>query len=342
MSSNTSKNNSEELDLSLIAEKIKGIYHSGLISLYQIFNFFVKSWIILLVLIIVGATLGFIRTNDNPARETKLYVRINDNSGAIVYDALNQLQFKIQEKDSVLLEKKGFFKNSVYYIHSLEIEPLVNVLEIVDATETNNRNLETVMDQAQYEDELLTSEVFVPQYRYHKITLVGDYWSSQKTIDALMLYLNDNPVLIKQTDLIKESLAFRIARNFESITFMDSIFDTYGRPISELTKGTASQISMVDINVTNIHMLFDQKALLMKQNEKLQLQLLNQDKTVSLINKPMLSVKKSILDIKIITYPVILILLFVMVSMMRYYFQKAKNLSKLRNSSDTEPTEKIN
>ena len=342
MSSNTSKNNSEELDLSLIAEKIKGIYHSGLISLYQIFNFFVKSWIILLVLIIVGATLGFIRTNDNPARETKLYVRINDNSGAIVYDALNQLQFKIQEKDSVLLEKKGFFKNSVYYIHSLEIEPLVNVLEIVDATETNNRNLETVMDQAQYEDELLTSEVFVPQYRYHKITLVGDYWSSQKTIDALMLYLNDNPVLIKQTDLIKESLAFRIARNFESITFMDSIFDTYGRPISELTKGTASEISMIDINVTNIHMLFDQKALLMKQNEKLQLQLLNQDKTVSLINKPMLSVKKSILDIKIITYPVILILLFVMVSMMRYYFQKAKNLSKLRNSSDTEPTEKIN
>ena len=342
MSSNTSKNNSEELDLSLIAEKIKGIYHSGLISLYQIFNFFVKSWIILLVLIIVGATLGFIRTNDNPARETKLYVRINDNSGAIVYDALNQLQFKIQEKDSVLLEKKGFFKNNVYYIHSLEIEPLVNVLEIVDATETNNRNLETVMDQAQYEDELLTSEVFVPQYRYHKITLVGDYWSSQKTIDALMLYLNDNPVLIKQTDLIKESLAFRIARNFESITFMDSIFDTYGRPISELTKGTASEISMVDINVTNIHMLFDQKALLMKQNEKLQLQLLNQDKTVSLINKPMLSVKKSILDIKIITYPVILILLFVMVSMMRYYFQKAKNLSKLRNSSDTEPTEKIN
>ena len=340
MSSNTSKNNSEELDLSLIAEKIKGIYHSGLISLYQIFNFFVKSWIILLVLIIVGATLGFIRTNDNPARETKLYVRINDNSGAIVYDALNQLQFKIQEKDSVLLEKKGFFKNSVYYIHSLEIEPLVNVLEIVDATETNNRNLETVMDQAQYEDELLTSEVFVPQYRYHKITLVGDYWSSQKTIDALMLYLNDNPVLIKQTDLIKESLAFRIARNFESIAFMDSIFDTYGRPISELTKGTASEISMVDINVTNIHMLFDQKALLMKQNEKLQLQLLNQDKTVSLINKPMLSVKKSILDIKIITYPVILILLFVMVSMMRYYFQKAKNLSKLRNSSDTELTEK--
>jgi hypothetical protein len=340
MSSNTSKNNSEELDLSLIAEKIKGMYHSGLISLYQIFNFFVKSWIILLVLIIVGATLGFIRTNDNPARETKLYVRINDNSGAIVYDALNQLQFKIQEKDSVLLEKKGFFKNSVYYIHSLEIEPLVNVLEIVDATETNNRNLETVMDQAQYEDELLTSEVFVPQYRYHKITLVGDYWSSQKTIDALMLYLNDNPVLIKQTDLIKESLAFRIARNFESIAFMDSIFDTYGRPISELTKGTASEISMVDINVTNIHMLFDQKALLMKQNEKLQLQLLNQDKTVSLINKPMLSVKKSILDIKIITYPVILILLFVMVSMMRYYFQKAKNLSKLRNSSDTELTEK--
>lgn len=340
MSSNTSKNNSEELELSLIAEKIKGMYHSGLISLYQIFNFFVKSWIILLVLIIVGATLGFIRTNDNPARETKLYVRINDNSGAIVYDALNQLQFKIQEKDSVLLEKKGFFKNSVYYIHSLEIEPLVNVLEIVDATETNNRNLETVMDQAQYEDELLTSEVFVPQYRYHKITLVGDYWSSQKTIDALMLYLNDNPVLIKQTDLIKESLAFRIARNFESIAFMDSIFDTYGRPISELTKGTASEISMVDINVTNIHMLFDQKALLMKQNEKLQLQLLNQDKTVSLINKPMLSVKKSILDIKIITYPVILILLFVMVSMMRYYFQKAKNLSKLRNSSDTELTEK--
>lgn len=342
MSSNTSKNNSEELDLNLIIDKIKGMYHSGLISLYRIFNFFVKSWIVLLVLIIVGATLGFFNTNDNPARETKLYVRINGNSGAIVYDALNQLQFKIQEKDSVLLEKKGFFKNSVYYIHSLEIEPLVNILEIIDATESNNRNLETVMDQAQYEDELLTSEVFIPQYTYHKITLVGDYWSSQKTIDALMLYLNDNLVLMKQTDLIKESLAFRIARNFESISYMDSIFDTYGRPISELTKGAASEISMVDINITNIHMLFDQKALLMEQNEKLQLLLLNQDKTVSLINKPMLSVKKSILDVKMITYPILLILLFVMLSMMRYYFQKAKDLSNQRNILDTDSTDNVN
>jgi len=32
MSSNTSKNNSEELDLNLIIDKIKGMYHSGLIS----------------------------------------------------------------------------------------------------------------------------------------------------------------------------------------------------------------------------------------------------------------------------------------------------------------------
>ena len=160
--------------------------------------------------------------------------------------------------------------------------------------------------------------------------------------NGLNSYLNDNPVLIKQNTLLKESLAFRIARNFESISYMDSIFDTYGRTISELTKGTASEISMVDINVTNIHMLFDQKALLMEQNEKLQLLLLNQDKTVSLINKPMLSVKKSILDVKMVTYPILLIVLFVMLSMMRYYFQKAKNLSNQRNISDTESTDNVN
>ena len=66
-----------------------------------------------------------------------------------------------------------------------------------------------------YEDELLTSEVFVPQYRYHKISLVGDYWSSQKTIDALVAYLNDNPVLIKQNTLLKESLAtFLIVKKY--------------------------------------------------------------------------------------------------------------------------------
>jgi hypothetical protein len=341
MSSNNNQNNSEELDLSLITDKIRGLYHSALISLYKIFNFFIKSWIVILVLIAIGATLGYFKTNDTPERETKLYVRVNGNSGAIVYDALNQLQFKIQEKDSVLLEKKGFFKNSIYFIHSLEIEPLVNILEIIDATEANNRNLETVMDQAQYEDELLTSEVFIPQYRYHKITLTGDYWSSQKTIDELVLYLNDNPVLIKQNDLIKESLAFRIARNFESISFMDSIFDTYGRPISELTKDAASEFSMVDINVTNIHMLFEQKSLLMEQNEKLQLHLLNQDKTVSLINKPMLAVKKSILDIKMLTYPIYLIILFVLLSMMRYYFHKAKALSRQQNILETESTDKL-
>jgi hypothetical protein len=342
MAIDNKQSNSEELDLNMILNKVREVYHSTLISLYKIFTFFLKSWIVIVVLIILGATLGYFKTNDTLARETTLYIRVNGNAGGIIYDALNQLQFKIQEKDSVLLEKKGFFKNSVYYIHSLEIEPVVNILEVIDATESNNRNLETVMDQAQYEDELLTSEVFIPQYKYHKITMISDHWSSQKTVDAFLLYLNDNALLKKQNNILKESLRYRIDRNFESITYMDSIFATYGRPISELTQGNASELSMVDINVTNIHMLFEQKALLMEQNEKLQVQLINQDETVSLVNKPLLAIKKSILDIKVITYPILLIVLFMLFSIVKYYFLKAKKLSDQQDILDIESSDKVN
>ena len=326
-----SQKNSDEIDLGLIFEKIKDMYHSFLVFLYGVFKFIVKSWIILLVLIIVGVVLGFLKDSPEKARETNLIVQINGDAVNYVYDAVEQLQAKIKEKDTVFLKNLGFYNNEVTFIGNVEIEPIVNVLDIIDQTVESNRNLEVMVEQAQYEDELLTSEVFIPEYKFHRIKIGANYWANQDHIDRFLAYLNDNETLKASNEILKNNLKFRIEENYKSIAYMDSIFKIYGKPISELDNKNQDQVSFFELNITNIHMLFQEKALLMEQNQKIELEFNNFKNTVELINRPLLAIKTSFFDNKKLIYPILFVLLFLAFSAGRHYFKKAKVLSEERN-----------
>jgi hypothetical protein len=325
-----SQKNSDEIDLGLIFEKIKDMYHSFLVFLYGVFKFIVKSWIILLVLIIVGVVLGFLKDSPEKARETNLIVQINGDAVNYVYDAVEQLQAKIKEKDTVFLKNLGFYNNEVTFIGNVEIEPIVNVLDIIDQTVESNRNLEVIVEQAQYEDELLTSEIFIPEYKVHRIKLITHYWTNQGHIDRFLTYLNDNEALKASNEVLKNNLKYRIEENYKSIAYMDSIFELYGKPISEIKNKNQDQVSFFELNITNIHMLFQEKALLMEQNQKIELEFINFENTVELINRPLLSIKTSFFDNKKVIYPILFVFLFLAFSIARHFFKKAKKLSEER------------
>lgn len=326
-----SQKSSDEIDLGVIYDKIRDGYHSILIFFYGLFRFAMKFWIVLLVLIVLGVVYGLIKNNPEKGRETTLLVQINGDAASYVYDAVDQLQWKIYERDTVLLKKMGLYKNEVFFISKVEIEPVVNVLDIVDKTPENNRNFEIVMEETQYEDQVLTSDIFIPEYQTHKITMSLGYWANQTHIDRFLEYLNENEAFVKKQEVVKKNLKFRIEENHKSIAYMDSLFNTYGKPISEVKKGENDVVSFFDLNITNIHMVFQEKGLLMDQNQKLELYYADFDKIVVLLNKPMLSIKKSFFDKKHIIYPVVLVFLFFAGAAILYYFKKAKRLSEERN-----------
>lgn len=325
------EHDSEELDIAKIMEKVKQGYHSFLIGAYNIFYFFVSRWIILLVLIVLGLVAGYFLQNDKYSKETTLLVQVNFDGVNYVYDAVEQLENKIQERDTISLKEIGFDSGNKLVIKKIEIEPVVDVLEIVRSDKGDERNVEVLLDQSKLEDDLLTSDIFIPKYKLHKISLYFASYADQNTISNFLDYLNNNPIMNEIKDITQESVRKEIIQNEQSISYIDSIVKAYGI-VPKMNAG-ASQIyfNNMDINNGNVHLLFEQKNLIIEKNKNLRIELLKYDNIVQLLNKPMLQVKKGFFDNKIIALPILFVLVFILFSILKYFYLKAKRLSLLNN-----------
>lgn len=321
----------DDMDLGFLFQKIREAYHNLLVSLYHFFQFLLSRWILIVVLLAVGIGYGIYKdANSKKGKETELLVQINYGSGNYVYDAITQLDNKIKERDSATLKTLGLYKNEVYFIGGLEIEPVVNFMDILDNMRENDRNLELMLEQAQYEDELLTSEVFVPEYKIHRISLSVGYYADKNTIDKVLAYLNQGDALQKIKEVARENLKFRIDENRKSVAYMDSLFRVHGNPMQKTAIAQSGNNTFFDINLTNLHLLFQEKATLMQKNEALEITYANATDTVVLLNNPMLTTDRPFLSKKRIVYPVTLLFLFFLISFILYLFKKAKHLSNQR------------
>lgn len=325
------RKDNEELDLGMLYDKLKQIYHAFLVFLYGLLQFVLSSWIIILVLLVIGIGYGIYKdANANKGRETELIVQINYGAANLIYDAATQLDLKIKERDTSLLKPMGLYNNEVFYLSGIEMEPIVSVMDIISNTRENDRNLEVILDEAQYEDELLTSDVFLPAYKMHRIKLHTSPWSNQGTIDRFVDYLNGNESLNRLKETAKQNLRYRIDENKKSVAYMDSLFKAYGTNPENRKSEREGDVTFFDINLTNLHLVFQEKGLIMQKNQELEIELANATDTVVVLNKPMLTQKQSFLGKKRIIYPITLLFLFFMVSFAIYLFKKAKQLSEAR------------
>ncbi|MAP81637.1 MAG: hypothetical protein CL526_11185 [Aequorivita sp.] len=323
------QNNSDELDIAAILERVRQGYHSFLVWLYNIFQFFLSKWIILCALIIIGALVGYFIQGDEYPKETSLLVQINFDGVNYVYDAVEQLGSKIEEKDTLILKDIGIYKNSTLGIKKIEIEPIVDVLEIVKQDKGDERNVEVLLDQSKLEDDLLTSDIFVPKYKYHKINLILSSKATQQTITNLVNYLNSNSLMNEIKLATIESVKSEIRHNERSIEYIDSIVKSYAAVPSGNTNASQIYFNSMDMNNGNVHLLFEQKNLIIKQNKELKVEILKYDNIVQLLNKPMLQSKKGFFDVKVIAIPLLLIFLFILYSIIRYFYLKAQRLTHL-------------
>ncbi len=324
------QHDSDELDIAQILEKVKQGYHSFLIWVYEIFYFFVSRWKTLLLLIILGALVGYFLQNDEYPKETKLLVQINFDGVNYVYDAVEQLQNKIIEKDTIALKEIGIYKNDTLVIKKIEIEPIVDVLEIVKSDKGDERNVEVLLDQSKIEDDLLTSDIFIPKYKLHKINLSLDPDANQNDISKFLDYLNNNPIMNEIKDATIVSVKKEIMQNEQSISYIDSIVKAYAYTPSEDAISSQIYFNNMDMNNGNVHLLFEQKNLIIEQNQKLRIEILKYNNIVQLLNKPMLQVKKGFFDVKIIALPITFVFMFILFSIARYFYLKAKRLSRLK------------
>jgi len=324
-----SQNVSEEFELTGTFNNAKKISNSVLIYSYRFINFLFRNIIILLVLIALGIVLGLVMGNRSQGKkETTMLVQINFEGANYVYDAITQLQGKIEEKDVTFLENLGFYEEGRFLLRKIEIFPIVNINEILKEATENDRSLQLFLEQAQYEDEVLRSEIFIPAYRSHKIEIATSFDADEQILEKILIYLNDHQILQDSRKVIIENTQMKIKENQLSVKYIDSVVKNYGNRNG--SKNTSGQIyiNTMQNSIDYLHMLIREKGRIIDDVKFLEIELLKYEEPVVVLNKPVLQLKKSILDKAWIFFPILLLMLFFIFSVLRKAFLKAKRLSQ--------------
>lgn len=322
------QNSSEEVDLGTIFVKAREGYHSFLISIYRGIQFLLRNWILILGIIIVGAVIGYFLDNQkNESKETTLLVQINFESANYIYNAIDQLNLKIQEDDTQFLEENNFILDGINALSSAEIEPIVNIMDILKNTTNNDGYIQAIFEQSKFEDDLLTSEIFIPEYKYHRILITSSEGSTEEVLNSFLSYLNNNTILNKIKEATVENTKTLIEKNKNSISYIDSIMKVYGTPLQNNFQPGQIYYNSYEVNNGNIHLLVQQKTSLLGNNKELEIELIKYDQIVKLLNKPKLQNKKGILTNRIIIFPILFLLIFLLLAFLKRFYLKAKRLS---------------
>lgn len=320
------QNASEEVDLGYMFSKVKESYNDSLVYLYRKIK---GNWIALIAVIIIGIIAGFILNSlKKEVKETSLIVQINFDSTNYIYNAIDQLNKKIEQNDTLFLVNQGLYNDNPLIV-SAEIEPIVNILDIIENTQTtNSAYLKTVFDESKFEDDMLTSEMFIPQYKYHRITLLSNKANTDEIVDYFLKYLNNNDLLNKIKKVKVDNTKLIIERNKQSISYIDSIVKVYGTLIENPVTTGQNYYSSYEVNNGNIHLLFEGKADLLEKNQELEIELEKYDNIIELINTPEFEVRKEFSNVLLI--PILLLLIYIVVAFLVGLYKRAKNLSNSR------------
>ncbi|MFT4643983.1 MAG: hypothetical protein ACI8RP_001010 [Urechidicola sp.] len=280
------QNNSDEIDLGIVFNKIKNAFKYLLVRLFEGGHFLINHWWRLLLVIIIGGVVGyFLEESYEPNKEATLIVQNNFNSSNYVYNAIEQLNRKIKDGDTLFLEKLGF-RIDTLELNGIEINPIVNIIELIKKSDDNDRSLEQFLQQADFEEDLLISEVFRSEYRFHKINISTSSYGNQKTITNVLKYLNNNSILNEIKNVIINDTKENIEINKKTIASIDQILNSFPK-LSEKQDLKSNQLYVsTGSNYTDLAELVKSKSTLVSQNKSLKTELVKFNDIVEVINNP--------------------------------------------------------
>jgi len=298
----------EEVDLFYVLKKLKNVYLSWLARGYRSVQFFKKYWI-LLTIMIVGGYLGgkFWQKSERPKRQAVMIVQNNFGSSSYVYEAIETLNTKCKQIDEEFLAQIGLNTESPEILE-IEIEPVISVNDLLKVSEPNDRNIDTYISRIEIEEDLMVSEIFYPQYQYHKITLTTNT-PKYEVFDKILDYLNSNQAFNDIKQVVVTETELRVARNNETIEAIDALFAEYSGQNDR--EGLKRSDIIMKIENNNLHQLVDKKTILIQENEDLKKELTKYGSVVFMVNNPKLVMTADFLDKKSVLIPLTLVVLFV-------------------------------
>lgn len=308
----------DEIDLGFLFDKMKEGYNNLLIRLFRLIKKLQKLWYVVLLLIITGAVMGFLKEKYGAQTyETSLVVQISQKSTAYIYDQVTFINKSLGNED--FLKKHDFEKKEIL---SFDIEAIPDFSEVLDDYENQNTSvIEYMLDNASAED-ILRSEFFRTSYRFHRIEVVLGEKHKPNSIEKLIKMLNANQKYGQVTKFYKDFYPRRIMELNKMIAQIDSVFANFTKeqasknPINNIYIGEESQ---------NLPRLIEYKNYILRFLEEANYDVIFGEEKVNLVNEVPI-VKKKLFLRPLLLYPILFFILFLLFLSLVKTYNKAKRL----------------
>ncbi|WP_299761777.1 hypothetical protein [uncultured Dokdonia sp.] len=326
----------QEMDLTDIFTLFQRIFYKFLALCFKALDFIFKSWWVILLLIILGATLGYF-TKGEPKYTSDIIIKTNYKSQSYVYNAIKQFDDNLSEKDEEFIKSVGLDINNLT-IKGVKISPIIDVVALIGGeVKISDRALSTVIKELDVNEdtELFASDRFYSNYEFHKITVTLSGESAKKDIDKIITFINNQPYIQKISKEFVQNIEDHIAKNEIVLQQADSMMKIYASSSDVSQEIKSKDLSFFNNqNNLNVNGVLVFKNTVLKEIQELKDELVTSSSAIIVMSDIQVSLKESLKDRKEIIYPILFVFFFLILAGIRYTYISLRKIVEAQNLLD--------
>ena len=307
----------QEIDLSQISKKIGSFFENISTQIFKGILFFKRNIVWLGILVVIGGGLGYL-LDRGKVYESQMIVMPNFGSTDYLYAKVNLINSKIEEGDTIFLKKVVGLKEPKK-IKGIMVTPIADVYKFI---ENKNQNFELIKLMAEDGDikKIVNESLTSKNYPFHLVTFstVG-LTTNEGTIDPILNYLNDtNFYKLVQKEYLN-NIRIKMVENDTIISQINGFLNSLNNTVN----GQQKSDKLVYYNENSqLDEVLKTKDELIKEQGNHRIELVNYDKVIK-DNSVTLNIKdnSSINGKMKIVLPIVFILLFVLVGLLKAYYK---------------------
>lgn len=191
MSTNSTHNEDQEVDLAQISKKVKGFFQSMNDAFFDCIQFVIRHKIALGILFVLGVGIGIYLDKTQKTYDNLLTVKPNFGSVDNLYSKVELINSKIKEKDTLFLQSIGIKEPSK--LSYIDMQPIIDAYQFVNNNSERNFDLLKLIAEDSDMKKVLEEPITSKNYTYHAIYFKTKKRTSRdKTVEPLMKFFNSN------------------------------------------------------------------------------------------------------------------------------------------------------
>lgn len=326
---------SDEIDLGQLFNLIGKAFHKAFRAFLRVYLYFKRNILWFAGLGILGALIGYL-ANQFIEDKQKLEVIVSPTTDdtnylfdtrAYLYDVIGEIQSEIKAKDTAFFRSLGLDAREMEGFE-IDIVPLSS--QDKELLEDQSGTFEALKEFGNSEaiSEILQSEFRKRTKKDQRITFYfKETTPGKEYAEKIMAYINSNPYYRQIVQTQEANMEKRILRNDTLYGQIDLLIENYTVKMAREQSGSQGQFTLESEESLDVPSLFQFKKELIEDTElkKLELQMNRDPITIVNFGNPH-RVDKPLLQKNIIFFPLSLMVVFLLISLIRYLNRKSIEL----------------